>query len=92
MTGQLSDKSVEGHTPPSLDNLPEFLTTVEAAAVLRCDETYVRRQCKAGAIRATNLRGKAGYRIHRDALREFLGAATIPAARPRPPRGRRRAK
>lgn len=76
----------------NLDDLPEFLTTEEAAAVLRTDEDYVRRQCKAGNLKGTNLKGKAGYRIHRDAIRAFLGLETIPAARPRPPRARQRAR
>lgn len=74
-----------------LDDLPEFLNTAEAAEVLRVEEGYVRRQCKNGHLKATNLKGQAGYRIHRDALREFLNA-DIPAARPRPPRGRQRAR
>lgn len=76
----------------ALNDLPEYLDTAEAASVLRVDEDYVRRQCKNGAIKATNLRGSAGYRIHRDALRAFLGDGNTPPARPRPPRERKRAR
>ena len=78
--------------PVALDDLPEYLTSAEAAAVLRTDENYVRRQCKAGNLKGTNLRGKAGYRIHRDDLRAFLAGGDTPPARPRPPRGRSRAR
>jgi excisionase family DNA binding protein len=80
-----------GQQPHTLDELPEWLTTEEASQVLRTDEDYVRRQCKSGAIKATNLKGSAGYRIHRDSLRSFLGVDP-PPARPRPPRQRKRAR
>jgi excisionase family DNA binding protein len=75
----------------TIADLPEWMTTEEVARVLRVDEEYVRRQCKNGVITATNLRGKAGYRIHRDAILKFLGS-DVPAARPRPPRERKRAR
>lgn len=90
MTG-LSEQAVAGVKPVALDDLPEYLTVEEVAEYLRIKEDLVRRHCKAGALKATNLRGSAGYRIHRDALRAFLGAE-VPAARPRPPRERKRAR
>jgi len=74
------------------DDLPEFLTTEEFAAHLRIGEDYVRRQCANGRINATNLRGKAGYRIPREEIRRFSGVGAPDAARPRPPRGRRQAR
>lgn len=78
-------------TRVDLDTLPELLTVEEAAEYLGTSENYVRRQCANGNLKGTNLKGKAGWRIHRDAIRTFLGA-DVPAARPRPPRGRQRAR
>lgn len=78
-------------TTGRLDKLPEWMTSEEVAEFLRLDVVTVRRHCKAGHLKATNLKGKAGYRIHRDDLEAFLGK-NVPAARPRPPRGRSRAR
>lgn len=79
-------------TRVTLENLPEWLTSDEVAELLRLDVVTVRRHCKAGHIKATNLKGKAGYRIHRDDLLRFLKHGDVDPARPRPPRGRKRAK
>lgn len=74
-----------------LEDLPETVTAEEAADYLRVGVEWVRRQCKAGQIKgATNIRGKAGWRIPRESLR--LTGGDTPAARPRPPRGRSRAR
>lgn len=75
-----------------LDNMPEYLNADEAAKVARSDVQYITRQCKNGNLKATNLKGKLGWRIHRDALREFLAGGTVEPARVRPPRERKRAR
>lgn len=60
--------------------MSDYLTTDEAAAIIRKTRDYVARQCKAGNLRAT----KTGndWRIHRSAVDAFMGLASIPATRP----------
>jgi excisionase family DNA binding protein len=67
--------------------MSDYLTTDEAAAIIRKSRDYVARQCKAGALKAT----KTGndWRIHRSAVDAFMGLGAIPATRPQ--RQRRKA-
>lgn len=60
--------------------MSEYLTTAEAASIIRKSVDYVARQCKAGHLRAT----KTGndWRIHRSAVDAFMGLGAIPATRP----------
>lgn len=63
-----------------------YLTTTEAAAIIRRTPDYVMRQCAAGNLRATKV---GAWRIHRDDLDAFMrGPEPTPAARP--PRRRAR--
>lgn len=63
-----------------LDQLPEYLTTDEVAAVIRMDRDYVSRQCKAKNLAATKV-GKE-WRIHREDLRAFMAPSSkVPATR-----------
>jgi excisionase family DNA binding protein len=66
-----------------------YLTAAEAAVILRCSTDYVARQCKAGHIKATNLKGSRGWRIHRTDLESFLAGEK---KTPRPGRTRKPAK
>lgn len=59
---------------------PVYLTTDEAAAIIRMSRDYVARQCDAG-----NLYGKKvgrEWRIHRDELARFMSGSPAPATRP----------
>jgi excisionase family DNA binding protein len=67
-----------------------YLTAGEAAAILRATPDYVARQCKAGHIKATNLKGSRGWRILRTDLEAFMAGRV--AKTPRPGRTRRAAK
>lgn len=59
-----------------------YLTTDEAAAIVRMDRDYVSRQCAAGNLRAKKLGTE--WRIHRDDLTLFMtGESKAPVARPR---------
>jgi excisionase family DNA binding protein len=57
-----------------------FLTTAEAAAIIRMDRDYVTRQCESGAIPAKKL-GRM-WRIHRDDLDRFMAPGKAPVTRP----------
>lgn len=61
--------------------IPVYLNTAEAAALIRMSRDYVARQCDAG-----NLYGKKvgrEWRIHRDELARFMSTnSPAPATRP----------
>lgn len=59
----------------------EYLTAEEAAQIIRMDVDYVRRQCKAGAIRAKKLGSE--WRITHAALEQFMVAGEAPPTRVR---------
>lgn len=64
------------------DTTSPWLTAAEVAALLRMEEDYIRRQCKAGVLRAKKL--GTGWRIHRDAVDQFMSApGAAPATRKR---------
>lgn len=58
-----------------------YLTTDEAAAIVRMDRDYVSRQCAAGNLKAKKLGTE--WRIHRDDLALFMTGAPAPATRHR---------
>lgn len=58
--------------------MTEYLTTREAAAVIRKSRHYVAAQCKAGQIKAKKL--GTDWRIERAALDAFMGGGS--AAKP----------
>jgi len=62
------------------DTLPEFLTTDEAAAVMRRSRSYVQKLCKSGELKAKKV---GEWRVHRDDLVEFLRPAPIVRSRRR---------
>ena len=65
-----------------------FLTTAEAAEVIRETAENVARRCKAGQIRASRLGGE--WRIREDDLLDFMTRAENPSVRVRSSAGRRR--
>jgi excisionase family DNA binding protein len=52
----------------------QWLTVAEIARLLQIDEQTVRRWIRAGRLPATNLGGKAGYRIEPNDLQGFLAS------------------
>lgn len=60
---------------------PDYMTAVEAAEIIRMEPDYVRRQCKAGNIRAKKLGTE--WRITRAALDDFMAGGPAPATRTR---------
>lgn len=58
-----------------------YLTTSEAAAIIRTSSDYVARQCDAGNLRAKKVGHE--WRIHRDELDRFMASGgKAPATRP----------
>ncbi len=57
-----------------------LLTVAEVAHQLQVDEQTVRRWIRQGRLVAHNLGGKAGYRIQRSALLDFLEKTKAPEA------------
>lgn len=66
----------------------EFLTTDEAAAIIRTDRDYVSRQCANGNITAKKLGTE--WRIHREDLDAFMRGTRAKAPPSRA--GRKRAR
>ena len=70
--------------------MSDYLTTDEAAAIIRMDPDYVRRQCKAGQIKAKKLGNE--WRIGRAELDAFMsGGAAAPTRDRSSARQRRKA-
>ena len=65
---------------PDTSGEPVYLTTSEAAGIIRASREYVARQCAAGHLRATKLGDE--WRIHRDDLTRFMSGETVPTDRP----------
>lgn len=61
--------------------MSEFLTTEEAAALIKMQPDYVARQCKAGQIKAKKL--GTTWRIRRADLDAFMAGGMAPATRDR---------
>ena len=59
---------------------PIYLTSREAAEIIRSSREYVARQCAAGHLRATKLGDE--WRIHRDDLTRFMSGEAVPTDRP----------
>jgi excisionase family DNA binding protein len=61
--------------------MTEYLTTTEAAAIIRKSADYVARQCKAGQIKAKKLGND--WRIERIALDAFMSGGKAAPTRTR---------
>ena len=58
---------------------PQLLTVTEAARLLRCSGSTVRREITAGRLGAVRLGRRGMYRIPMDALRSFAAASGVHA-------------
>jgi excisionase family DNA binding protein len=66
--------------PASIQQLNDLLTVAEVAAILRVDDTTVRRWVKQGVLEAVvlpHIHTRQGYRIKRETLNKLLGETTI---------------
>jgi excisionase family DNA binding protein len=62
---------------------PEYLTVDEVANKMRVEPDLVRRLCSTKQLPGINLRGRQGWRIHRDDLAAFMRAGTKTPTRTR---------